>query len=264
MHARRTHLQAEGAEPAAPVSSANQRAAPPAGGRRRAAGGGGEAGPRGAAGAVGSSRPRCRISSVAAQRLEQGGGDRCLCKSRARVRPDEPGGRTKGQSSRGCWQGNGCDDVLCGLEAWRWGAGGCRSTWESPGSAEQDEVSGGGGVAGGGGRWQRRKLWSGRGILERTWSRPSDDKARGVGGRRGLEVKVTGGGGAVGRRDRPGSAPSPPRPPQHLLCSLIAPALWASEPSFWGSLCPPDESHVLLRRPLLPSVLLLCFAFHLT
>lgn len=46
----------------------------------------------------------------------------------------------------------------------------------------------------------------------------------------------------MGRRDRPGSAPSPPRPPQHLLCSLIAPALWASEPSFWGYV--PQMSHM--------------------
>lgn len=129
------------------------------------------------------------ISSTAAPRRAEGGEDRCLANP-----PPEFGRMSGAEGRRGkAVEGEeiGCADARCGLEARSRGAGRRWSTWESPGSGDGAEVSGG---RDGGGRGRAASEAVVRECDPGGQSEPAgDDGAQGVGGRRGGEVKVTGG-----------------------------------------------------------------------
>ena len=91
--------------------------------------------------------------------------------------------------------------------------------------------------------WQPpRKLWSASGTLECSWNCLRDDRAQGVGGRRGAEVKVTG-------EEEEWEGQTEQAAPSHLLCSAPIPPLQALVPSFWGSACPPNDSQMRASAP---------------
>lgn len=135
--------------------------------------------------------------------------------------------------------------------------------WESPGSGARGEVSGGGcGGTEAGEDWQLRKLRSGSGIPERSWSRRGDDKAPGCGWPEGSVGEGHRATGRARRRCGKGCTGGSPRP--SLLLPYFPSSPGAPLPGFWGSVQPPDDSQMCVSGPhLSPPAWLLCLALHL-
>lgn len=135
-------------------------------------------------------------------------------------------------------------DMPCAV--WRPGAGSRErwSTWESPGTGDQGEVSGG--------VWRTEAGAAGpRQAAVGSWS---DDRARGVGGREGAEVSPAGGRGGRGRRGGTAShglLPAPgPRPPGGRF---LGPALLSASPLHPGPVnkVSPPSCRTFLKQNLL-------------